>query len=51
MLKTSKEKADAYAQQEERCVTDIEVLAIPETVLHLEQDIHTCTKHEVEIVL
>lgn len=51
MFKTYKEKADAYAQQKERTVTEIAALAIPETVIQLQQDIHTCTKHEVEIVL
>ncbi len=51
MFKTYKEKADAYAQQKEKCVAEIAVLAIPETLLALQNDIQTCTKHDLEIVL
>ena len=51
MFKTYKEKADAYAKQKGNCVAEIEVLAIPETLLHLQQDVQTCTKHDLEIVL
>lgn len=51
MFKTYKEKADAYHQQKERLVAEITALAIPETLLQLQNDVQTCTKHNLEIVL
>ncbi|MBI5002676.1 hypothetical protein HZC31_04785 [Candidatus Woesearchaeota archaeon] len=51
MLKTYKEKADAYAQQKEKCVAEIVALMIPGTLLALQNDIQTCTKQDMEIVL
>ncbi len=51
MYKTYKEKADAYSQQKEKCAAEIATLTIPETLLQLQNDIQTCTKHDLEIVL
>src|SRR3989338_357657 len=51
MFKTYKEKAYAYARQKEKCIAEITALAIPETLLQLQQDVQTCTKHDLEIVL